>query len=188
MLQEAGEKLRVKKGLRVDFEQRVLTIRKKIRLTTGEGFFHPDGRFRWIITHRDRVVRTYVYDSKTITEYLPAEKTANVWSVASARTDAISRIVALIKAPHRLPHDYVVQERADGKHRLQLALVPRNNSDISNIAVVIDLKANFISSVKINYRHKRYNEFTFRNPRRQNIAAARFKFSPPAGTKVNHLK
>ena len=187
-LQQAGEQLRVKKGLRVNFEQRVLTIRKKIRLTKGEGFFHPDGRFRWIITHRDQMVRTYVYDRKTITEYLPAEKTANIWSITSAKTDAINRIVAMIKAPHQLQRDYVVQEQQQGKHKLQLSLVPRENSDVSNIAVDVDLKANFIRNVKINYHHKRYNEFTFSNPQRKNIAAEKFKFAPPAGTKVNYLK
>lgn len=188
MLQKVGEKLRVKQGLQVDFEQRVLTIRKKIRLTQGTGFFHPDGRFRWLIEQRGQMVRTYVYDRKTITEYLPAEKTANVWSVTSAKTDAISRIVALIKAPHQLSRDYVVQEQQNGKHLLQLSLVPRADGDIRNIAVVVDLKANFISKVKINYRHQRYNEFTFRNPQRQKIAAARFKFVPPADTKVNYLQ
>lgn len=187
-LREAGERLRVKQGLRVDFEQRVLTIRKKIRVTKGEGFFHPDGRFRWLITHRGQMVRTYVYDRKTITEYLPAEKTANVWSIKSAKTDAISRIVTLIKAPHQLHRDYAVQEQPQDKHTLQLLLVPRNSSDISNIAVVVDLKANFIRNVKINYRNQRYNEFTFSNPRRQTLAAKHFKLAPPAGTKVNHLQ
>ena len=187
-LREAGEQLRVKKGLRVAFEQRVLTIRKKIRLTKGEGFFHPDGRFRWIITHRGQMVRIYVYDRKTITEYLPTEKTANVWRVTSAKTDAISRIVAMIKAPHQLPRDYVVQEQQQGKDKLQLSLVPRAHSDISNIVVDVDLQANFIRHVKINYRHQRYNAFTFSNPHRKNIAAERFKFIPPAGTKVNYLQ
>ena len=187
-LRDAGEQLRVKKGLRVDFEQRVLTIRKKIRMTKGEGFFHPDGRFRWIIKHRGQMVRTYVYDRKTITEYLPAEKTANVWSITSAKTDAITRIVALIKAPHQLQRDYVVQEQPQGKHTLQLSLVPRKSSDISSIAVAIDLKANFIHKVKINYRNQRYSEFTFRNPQRKSLAAKHFNFAPPAGTKVNQLR
>ena len=185
---EVGERLRVKKGLRVAFEQRVLTIRHKVRLTTGEGFFHPDGRFRWIITQRGKMVRTYVYNRKTITEYLPAEKTANVWSISSAKTDAIARIVTLIKAPHQLQRDYVVQEQQRDKHLLQLSLTPRVSSDISTIALSINLPANFISKVKINYRNQRYNEFIFRNPQRQAITAARFKFTPPAGTKVNRLQ
>lgn len=187
-LQQAGERLRVKQGLQVAFEQRVLTIRKKIRLTTGEGFFHPDGSFRWVITHRGQMVRTYVYDRKTITEYLPEEKTANVWSLKSAKTDAISRIVALIKSPHQLKRDYVVKEQQQTNNKLQLLLVPRESNDIRDVAVTLDLKANFISKVKITYRHKRYNEFVFSNPQRKKITAAQFKFTPPAGTKVNYLQ
>ena len=186
-LQQAGEQLRVKQGLQVAFEQRVLTIRKKIRITKGEGFFHPDGSFRWVITHRGQMVRTYVYDRKTVTEYLPEEKTANVWSLKSAKTDAISRIVVLIKSPHQLKRDYVVKEQQQAHNKLQLLLVPREPNDIRDVAVTLDLKAKFISMVKITYRHKRYNEFVFSNPRRQKITAAQFKFSPPTGTKVNYL-
>ena len=187
-LQQAGERLRVKQGLQVAFEQRVLTIRKKVRLTKGEGFFHPDGSFRWVITHRGKMVRTYVYDRKTVTEYLPEEKTANVWSLKSAKTDAISRIVTLIKSPHQLKRDYVVKRQRPSHTKLQLLLMPRERNDIRDVDVTIDLKANFINKVRITYRHERYNEFVFSNPRRQKITAAQFKFSPPAGTKVNHLQ
>lgn len=187
-LRQVGERLQVKKGLHVTFEQRVLTIRKKVRVTQGEGFFHPDGRFRWLIKHRGQMVRAYIYNSKTVTEYLPSEKTANVWSIDSSKTSEIGRIVTMIKAPHQLTSDYHVQEQRRTKNKLLLTLVPRERGDISNVEVVVDFTANFISNIKINYRHKRYNEFTFQNPRRKNIATEIFKFTPPTGTKVNHLQ
>ena len=182
-LLQVGERLRIKKGLQVDFEQRVLTIRQKVRLTQGKGYFHPDGRFRWVIMHRGEMVRTYVYDRQTITEYLPAEKTANIWNISSAKTDAIARIVALLKSPHQLKRDYTVQHQQHAKQTLQLSLVPRQSSDIATIAVSINLTANFISKVRINYRNRRYNEFAFRNPQRQRLDAARFKFSSSRGNK-----
>ena len=187
-LQKVGERLRVTKGLQVAFEQRVLTIREKIRITTGEGFFHPDGRFRWVIKHRGQIVRVYIYNRTSITEYLPAEKTANVWSIANRTTSEISRIVTLIKDPHQLQRDYRVQDSRQDKNKLQLVVTPRVDSDISNIKIYVDLSANFIREVRINYKSKRYNEFIFSNPQRKKIPTQRFKFNPPANTRVNYLQ
>lgn len=186
-LEDVSAGLRIKKGLQLDFIQNVMTIRKKIRRTNGQGFFHPDGRFRWVVSHRNRVVQTFVYDSRSITEHLPQEKLANIWGVSSGKAHEISRVVGLIKSLDNLQLDYKVGEQKKTESELSLKLLPRTKGDIAQVDLHLSLKQNFVRQLKITYRNGRYSEFIFRNPVRKAIDPATFRFSAPKGTKVNRI-
>ena len=124
--------MRVKQGLQVAFEQRVTNHqKKKSALPKAKAFSTLTAAFRWIITHRGQMVRTYVYNRKTITEYLHRRKNRqHMESQRVPKPMPLARIVALIKSPHELKRDYVVKEQQQTNNKLQLLLAPRENNDI----------------------------------------------------------
>lgn len=184
---EVNKRLRITSGLRVDFSQEVLTLRNKIRRTAGRAFFDADGRFRWVTKQNGQEKRVVIYNNKTIVEHLPSEKLANIWSVTSSKTLAITRVVDLVRSLDNLRRSYRITGEQFTADHLQLTLVPRTANDIAGVELTVALTKNFIETVRITYRNKRHNTFTFSNPQRRDFGAKPFRFLPPKGTKVNRI-
>lgn len=186
-LEQINKRLRITNGLRVDFNQEVLTLRNKIRRTTGQAFFDARGRFRWIVKQNGQEKRVIIYNGKTIVEYLPTEKIANMWSVASTKTLALTRVVDLVKSLDNLQSSYRITEKQFTTNHLHLTLTPRTKNDIAGVKLTIALTKNFVETVRITYRNKRHNTLTFTNPQRRDFGTKPFSFSPVKGTKVNRI-
>lgn len=186
-LEQVSKRLRITNGLRVDFRQEVLTLRNKIRRTAGQAFFDASGRFRWVVRQNRQEKRVIIYNGKTITEYLPTEKLANIWSVASNKTLAITRVVDLVKSLDNLQSSYRITDKQHTTDHLHLTLAPREKNDIVDVKLTVALTKNFVETVRITYRNKRHNTLTFTNPQRRNLGTKPFSFSPAKGTKVNRI-
>ena len=187
-LQQISKRLQITSGLQVKFTQKVMTIRKKIRTTEGDAYFHPDGKFRWLVRYQQEAVQEFIYDGKSIVEHLPAERIANIWGLASSRSLEINRVVTLIKSLANLQRDYRIKEQRQTAATLDLLLIPQTKSNISQIQLTVSLTKNFISRVKIIYQGTRYSELIFTKPLRQKLAPQHFTFTAPKGTRVMLFK
>ena len=186
-LERVNKRLQITNGLRVDFSQKVLTLRDKIRYTTGQAFFDASGRFRWVVKQNGQEKRVVIYNGKTIIEYLPTEKLANIWSIAGSKALAITSIVDLVKSLDKLQRSYRISDKQFTDDHLRLTLVPRVTNDISTVKLTIALTRNFVETVRITYRNKRHNTVTFTNPQRRELGKKLFNFSPAKDVKVRKI-
>ena len=186
-LEQVNKRLQITDGLRVNFSQQVLTLRNKIRRTAGQAFFDASGRFRWVVRQSGQEKRVVIYNGKTIVEYLPTEGLANIWSVASTKTLAITRVVDLVKSLDNLQSSYRITAKQFTTDYLHLTLAPRATNDIAGVKLSIALTKNFVETVRITYRNKRHNTLTFSNRQRRDFGTKPFSFSPARGTKVNRI-
>ena len=186
-LEQINKRLQITSGLRVDFSQEVLTLRNKIRRTAGHAYFDANGRFRWVVRQNGQEQRIVIYNNKTIVEHLPTEKIANIWSIASTKTLAITRVVDLVKSLDNLRHSYRIASKQVAGDHLHLKLMPRAVNDIAGVELSVALTKNFVETVKITYRNKRYSTFTFSNPQRRDFGVKPFSFSPTKDTRVKQI-
>ena len=188
-LEQVNERLQITNGLRVDFSQEILTLRGKVRNTSGQAFFDASGRFRWVVKQNGQEERVVIYDGKTIIEYLPTEKLANIWSIAGSKALAITSVVDLVKSLDKLQRSYQISDRQFSKSgdHLRLTLIPLTTNDISRVNLTIALTKKFVETVRITYRNKRYNTVMFTNPQRRDLGKKPFKFSPAKDVKVKRI-
>ena len=186
-LEQINKRLQITNGLRVDFSQEVLTLRNKIRDTSGQAFFDANGRFRWIVKQNGQEKRVFIYDGKEIVEYLPTEKLANIWSITSPKVLAITSIVDLVKSLDKLQRSYQISGQKFTDDRLRLTLTPLAHNDISTVNLTVALTKNFVETVRITYRNKRHNTVTFTNPQRRDLGKKPFNFSPAKDVKVTKI-
>lgn len=179
-LKKAQDKVKAFENLTVDFEQSRVDIRKKTQKSVGKAMFSKPDKFRWQLVkpHADE----WIYDGKQLLNYKPEEKEATRYAATGNNAKGINQIVDVVMNMDALLKRYDVIKSTQEGSVVAVELKPKSEGDIKGMNLRLDVKAGYVSFLKLFYRDGNDSELTFNNPKKQPIPASTFVL--PKGVKI----
>ncbi|MEZ4742784.1 MAG: outer membrane lipoprotein carrier protein LolA [Bdellovibrionota bacterium] len=168
-LKKIQSKLKEADSLTVDFEQDNYTaLRNRHKISKGIAYFHKPESFRWAFSEPNRI--EWIYDGKSFIKYFPNEKKGEKFSVGSNQGDEYRQIVDMVMNIETLLAKYDMIKAEQLEQVVLVRLNPKNkDGEITSVNLTIDLKKQFVSSVKLFFRGKNHTMVTFMSPRREKL-------------------
>lgn len=175
--------------LKVTFKQEQFkAFRKKTKVRQGTALFAKPNKFRWTFQNPTTGLEEFIFDGKTLSHYLQAEKTVTHYGVQSGLSAELRSIVNMIIDPNQLLHTYNYKEvQAKGDLTTYL-LEPKNPSgSIKLLNVTFSKKAQIVTAVVINYSDGNRSTYYFSNPNLGPLTPQQFRFNNPGGIKEKRV-
>ncbi len=174
------------KDLHAEFEQQVNSPNRKARVLRGEVWLKKPGRMRWDYTKPEK--KLMVSDGATLWVYEPEDEQAFKQDV---KNSTLPTSVSVLMGEGKLAEEFEITrvqapELPEQPGQVTLKLVPKKaTAAYRYLYMVVDEKTGVVDRTMLFDQQGGTSLMAFKNSAlNQGVADAKFKFTPPAGTKV----
>ncbi len=181
-LEEIQKKLKSFETLTIDFTQsKFVKLRpKQSNSLTGKAFLSKPDMFRWIL-NRSGGTQEWIYDGKSLINYSSDrgdQVSAIRYPSSTTLVQEIREIIDIFLNINALLKKYNVLKSNFENDLLSLKLKPKQEFDIVEIDVELNVKQNVIKTIVLYFKNGNRSTFAFTNPSNSPLKPGAFSLPP----------
>lgn len=177
-LEKIQGKLKAFDTLSVNFTQNrfIKTQPNLKRSSKGTLQISKPNLFRWALKNKNQNME-WIYDGNNLFQYFPEKNEALKFPSHQSVTKEIEEIVEIFLNINALLQKYVVAKSDLNKENLFLKLMPKNESQTTEVDINMDTGKNIINNMILYFKDGNRSEFIFSNPSKEPLKSGTFSFA-----------